>query len=334
MKDCIAITSDYNVPNLIRRLVSVGALGLILRDTISAYPGTYDLPYLPTREFDNFTVVQIGSGDTYKLWAWLEQYNKTSQQIIVEIGGYPPDKNLWLEVRSSPVWYAVQALMSIFCFTALIMALYKLVRFLRWRGFEGGVPQICLFFETLGNLFRVLYWAIDPIFLMRGAWSYAVSNILLSIHVPMFVASTLCLSLHWHEILSQATVAVPLGLSKFKWSFVVIVVVLFILEFISAGLRALDNEIFALVVISAVIALIVTIGTSAFFLVTASRVVQFLSRDAQDLTSAERRSPIVRKVCFSFFTRPRPYLNPLNRPLELSLQVPYLRFYSRSQSSS
>lgn len=290
---CIAITSDLNVPTLLVRLQKVGALGVILRDTISVYAGTYDLPYPPTKGFDNITVVQTGSIDTYRLWGWLAN---NTEPIIVQIGGNPPDRNVWLEVRSSPVWYAVQALMSVFCLTALVMALYKLVKFLKYRGFEGGVPQICLFFETAGNLFRVIYWAVDPIFLLRGPYNYAVANVLLSIHVPMFVASTLCLSLHWHEILSQATVAVPLGLSKLKWPFVVLVAILFIFEFISAGLRAIDIDPFALVIVSSVVALLVVMATSAFFLVSAVRVVRFLSRDAMDLTSAERRSPIVRKT--------------------------------------
>lgn len=186
MNGCIAITSDVYVPGIIRRVQAAGAIGVVLRDTISVYAGTYDLPNFSDIAGINISVVQIGSTDTYKFFAWLEQY---PNNVTIQIGGSPPDRNLWLDVRKSPIWYAVQALMSIFCLTALLMALYKLVRFLKHRGFEGGVPQICLFFETLGNLFRVIYWAVDPIFLLRGPFSYAVSNVLLSIHVPMYILS-------------------------------------------------------------------------------------------------------------------------------------------------
>lgn len=184
----IVLASEPLVPNLLRNLQRNGAIGVILRDTISTVAGSYDLPNPSDISGINITVVQIGSIDTERLRDWLKVYNDS---IIVQIGGYPSDRNYWLEVRQSPVWYAVQAVMSIFCFTALMLAVYKLVQYLRHQGFANGVPQICLIFETTGNIFRVIYWAVDPIFLLRGQFTYVVSHILVSIHVPMYILELL-----------------------------------------------------------------------------------------------------------------------------------------------
>ena len=113
------------------------------------------------------------------------------------------------------------------------------------------------------------------------------------------MASTLCLSLHWHELLTQSVAAVPVGLQRLKWPFVAIVVVLFISEFVQAGLRSADIDQWAAVLFSAINYLFVSLATSTFFISTAIRVILFLwrgnSKGAMG-TAHERRNAIVRKA--------------------------------------
>jgi hypothetical protein len=81
---------------------------------------------------------------------------------------------------------------------------------------------------------------MDPVFIIRGIFSYATTNFLLTITHPAMIASTLLVALYWHEMLKKSSVRVAVGLEKMRIPFIIIVIILFGLEiataFVSFGL--------------------------------------------------------------------------------------------------
>ena len=185
VNNCIAFTNNSgDLVGYLVKLQDAGAIAILLGDGLSRYAGTYDITNPSGASRVKIPVVQIGSVDSERIWTWWRQYNSS---LRIEIGAGGQDRNLFQEVRQLVVWYVVQVIMACFSGGCIILAVYKLVSFIRFRGWEVGVPQICLFWECLGNLFRLVYWAVDPIFLLRGLFSFAAANFMLSIHVPMYI---------------------------------------------------------------------------------------------------------------------------------------------------
>jgi hypothetical protein len=134
-------------------------------------------------------------------------------------------------------------------------AVAKLIAYLRHVGrAELSVPQICLTFEIIGNIrmyyisgvprsiinsnyccrdkVRLIYWVMDPVFLIRGVFSYLASQLFTSITNPIMITSTVLVAIYWAELLEKSSVKVTTKLRKFTIPFIIICIVTFFIVFI------------------------------------------------------------------------------------------------------
>jgi hypothetical protein len=74
----------------------------------------------------------------------------------------------WRSVRDGAAMSVVAAILAIFAFVTSTLAFAKLIGYIRHRGMKAHLPHIILSIEFLTNLWRAVYFGIDPIYL--GRW--------------------------------------------------------------------------------------------------------------------------------------------------------------------
>lgn len=88
--------------------------------------------------------------------------------------------------------------MATFCATIASIGGAKLLARAQGGKFSPrSVPQAVLLLRIATNLFRLCYFAIDPLFLNRYL-SVPAAQILLTISYPFDVLATLVIAVYWH----------------------------------------------------------------------------------------------------------------------------------------
>jgi hypothetical protein len=289
--------ASHDIAEIIRDVQAAGAIGFILGDVYSAYAGNNDLNYVfPEGRFGiNITVVQIGNADL----AWMRYLMSIYSNVTVRIGG-PAERNEWLIVRSSGWWIAVQVCFSLLSAFNASLALAKLIAFMREQGPQLSVAQMCLTLEWIANVLRLVNYALDPLFLQRGVLDAAGANILYSYHRPFFIASTLLLSLYWHQMLTEHRAKVSIGLTKARIPYIVVVIIIITVEFLTSGIRAAQgggNLLDILIIISGIAYIIVCLAVSLYFVVIGAQVLKSL-REGSKITGGQskRQKALIRKT--------------------------------------
>lgn len=103
--------------------------------------------------------------------------------------------------------------------------------------YTRGITTAKIFFviDLLANFMRFWYVAVNPFFLAR--FGYTWTTICSATHVALSVICTLLLALKWRELLQQTKLKVTLFLTTFRWPFIIIAILIFLLEFVSSALR-------------------------------------------------------------------------------------------------
>jgi hypothetical protein len=93
------------------------------------------------------------------------------------------------------------------CASGLIgYALYKMIMFIRFRGPQFNVSQVCLALEIIGNLWRIVYFAVDP-FGCFGVFGNAMS-FFTTISFPYEVGTFILITFYWYEVMTVADIKV------------------------------------------------------------------------------------------------------------------------------
>jgi hypothetical protein len=122
---------------------------------------------------------EIGLADAKVMSGWANTY-KDQIYVMLPLG----ENSWWRDVRNSAVIVVIQVVLAVFAFATSTLAFAKLVGYVRARGFKLHLPHVLLMSEFLTNLWRAVYFAIDPIYLGRwfaGPASHGLSTFTWSI---------------------------------------------------------------------------------------------------------------------------------------------------------
>jgi hypothetical protein len=295
--------ASLNVSQHLLYLQSLNATGAILYDNVSDFPGSYDLESIdkPSLALVQFHCVQIGVIDRdfvsnllYRDGANMSQPNN----VTVRLDGDPSlSFNYWTVVRTNGIWYFVQALICGLSASCAAVALYKLMAFLRKDGRPRlSVAQMALAIEYIQNMIRLFFWAIDPIWLLRGGFSWQATNVFVSVHHPLFISSTLLLALYWHQLLKFDRVKISVGLNKMRIPFGVTSVILVALEILTIGLRIGGFDVGTLTTVSGALIAVVAFATSVYFVVIGVKVLGQLKQHMSQHSDSKEESSIVHRA--------------------------------------
>jgi hypothetical protein len=88
--------------------------------------------------------------------------------------------------------------MVLFCGSVSGIGGAKFLAFVRNRGFSfRSVPQAVLMIRTITNLYRLIYYAIDPLFLGRVLNNRAALA-MFNVATPFDIVGTLIIAFYWH----------------------------------------------------------------------------------------------------------------------------------------
>eukprot|EP01122_Echinamoeba_exundans_P016047 TRINITY_DN8018_c0_g1_i1.p1 TRINITY_DN8018_c0_g1~~TRINITY_DN8018_c0_g1_i1.p1 ORF type:complete len:461 (+),score=45.57 TRINITY_DN8018_c0_g1_i1:203-1585(+) len=292
-----------NVSEHLLYLQSLNATAAILYDNVSDYPGSYDLESVNKQSVAllHFHCVQIGVIDRdivsnllYRNGANMSHPNN----VTVRLDGDPTlSDNYWTIVRTNAVWYFVQALLCGLSAACAAVALYKLLAFLRKDGRPRlSVAQMALAIEYIQNMIRLFFWAIDPIWLLRGGFSWQVTNVFVTVHHPLFISSTLLLALYWHQLLKFDRVKISVGLNKMRIPFGVTSLVLVALEILTIGFRIGGFDVGTLTTVSGALIAIVAFVTSVYFVVIGVKVLGQLKQQLSHQSESKGESSAVHRA--------------------------------------
>lgn len=272
-----------NVSEHLVYLQSLNPSAVILSDALSDYAGTYDLEAARKEDVALLAIpcYQIGVIDRDALlnllYANITNPDSPNNVTIRLEGESALEFNYWLVVRKNGVWYFVQVLICALMAACASMALSKLIAFVRKdRRLRLSVAQMALLIEYVQNMIRLIFWAVDPIWLQRGGFSWFATNALVTVHHPLFICSTLLLALYWHQLLKFDRVKVSVGLDKMRIPFVVIAGILVILEGITIGMRIGGFDVGTLTTVSGALIAVVAFVTSVYFVVIGVQVLKQL----------------------------------------------------------
>jgi hypothetical protein len=101
------------------------------------------------------------------------------------------------------------------CASGLIgYALYKMIMFIRFRGPQFNVSQVCLALEIIANLWRIVYFAVDP-FACFGNYGISTS-FFTTVSFPYEVATFALITFYWYEVMTNAEIKVYTFLNRCK----------------------------------------------------------------------------------------------------------------------
>jgi hypothetical protein len=81
-----------------------------------------------------------------------------------------------------------------------------MIMFIRFRGPQFNVSQVCLALEIIGNLWRIVYFAVDP-FGCFGVFGNAMS-FFTTISFPYEVGTFILITFYWYEVMTVADIKV------------------------------------------------------------------------------------------------------------------------------
>jgi hypothetical protein len=138
----------------------------------------------------------VGFVDIEELVQYMEADNEDNNNtVIVEMNfdGY----NAWEDVYATAAYPIYSAILGAYALAVAILAIYKLHTYRRVFGFQTSIPQVCLWIEIFGNLERMVYHGIDPLW-SRRFYPLPAGHILLTLSLPVFVTTSLLITLYWY----------------------------------------------------------------------------------------------------------------------------------------
>jgi hypothetical protein len=108
-------------------------------------------------------VVETGLADARMMNNWSRVY---ADEIIIDLPGN--EVSPWRDVRHSPVMIALQVWFVLIAGPTAITSLVKLIAFVVQRGVRLSLASVILIIEFIMSLWRLIYFALDPIYLGRA----------------------------------------------------------------------------------------------------------------------------------------------------------------------
>lgn len=128
-------------------------------------------------------------------------------------------------------------------------------------------------------------------------YNFSVGQILLTISFPFEIVGTLVFAFYWHELLSNKKVVVSTFLTTMRIPIIVVSILLLVMEFTFAGLRAALFDLSILSIISSVAYVIVLVATSIYFVFMGAKVILQLRGDGpKSLTFGARTQALIRRT--------------------------------------
>jgi hypothetical protein len=165
-----------------------------------------------------------------------------------------------------------------------VLALVKLIGFVRSTGLRFNIAQICLLIELIANMFRLIYLSLDPIYAGRIFLAHQ-AHMMITISWPLTIITTLLITLYWLELLTQNRVRVPGFLSSLRWPFVGVSLLMVALELATSISRALSlGQLSTLTLVSGILYAIILAATTLLFFIVGTRTLKQL-RDGGKIAS-------------------------------------------------
>jgi hypothetical protein len=89
-----------------------------------------------------------------------------------------------------------------------------MIMFIRFRGPQFNVSQVCLALEIIANLWRIVYFAVDP-FACFGNYGISTS-FFTTVSFPYEVATFALITFYWYEVMTNAEIKVYTFLNRCK----------------------------------------------------------------------------------------------------------------------
>eukprot|EP01122_Echinamoeba_exundans_P010909 TRINITY_DN418_c0_g1_i4.p1 TRINITY_DN418_c0_g1~~TRINITY_DN418_c0_g1_i4.p1 ORF type:complete len:361 (+),score=46.80 TRINITY_DN418_c0_g1_i4:53-1135(+) len=236
---------------------------------------------------ENVTLAEMGVYDAYTASAIIKNIS-IEYNISMFVNLTLDDPSLWMEYKKG----APMILWSIF-FSSLsagvaVLSLMKLIAFVRRQGPRLSVAQMCLALAYVANMLRLIYAAVDPLFCGRF-FLFPEAHVLSTITFPANMISTLLIALYWGEMLKANAVQVTLFLTRLKWPFAAISVIIIALEFTISGLRATHSQSLVMVYVGSAVYFSVIFIVSIVFFVFGGMVLRQLIRSRKMAGSGHKR---------------------------------------------
>jgi hypothetical protein len=183
-----------------KRIQQAGAVA-ILYGTRSLVPGQYGCALTAAESTGQITipVAEVSQTDLESLLS--EILNGAVVEATLTSEG-----NEWNFLGSIAVIIVFRVIFTC-CASGLIgYALYKMIMFIRFRGPQFNVSQVCLALEIIGNLWRIVYFAVDP-FGCFGVFGNAMS-FFTTISFPYEVGTFILITFYWYEVMTVADIKV------------------------------------------------------------------------------------------------------------------------------
>jgi len=241
--------------------------------------------------------------DSKKLAAIIEQFNLlqlTLTNLTLSITVTSGDTNEWGVIAQSWLFTVVcRVMLPIF---ALCCSYFAMTRFMSyWKFRRSTLPLVCLMIETITNLVRAVYCAIDP-FLSQNIFPWQVSRMLVLITVPWSLSTSLLIGLCWAEALVNVTAIKAGFLSRYTIHFITFLVLLILLELFASIVHAFRLVVqIPIVVVISVLGPVAQLIVAFLFLIYGSKVLRILAKSVG--TMAHRHLASKRKVELKRMTR-------------------------------
>ena len=119
--------------------------GVILQDQQACGYSENLETHPPEDQVNVIPILSIGMGDFTKLQTACE----SGKTILATIDR--PDKNPWLELVNGPAGVITQLILIIILAATIVIAIFKLTRFVRYSGWELSVTQVCLILDLIAS---------------------------------------------------------------------------------------------------------------------------------------------------------------------------------------
>jgi hypothetical protein len=213
--------------------------------------------------------------------------------------------NPWLILSGSvTVTVIFRVLLGGYALAMIIFGLYKLILFIKHQGPHFNIPQVCLALEIIANMWRVIYLVIDPLG-CQFVYGSAANSFLDSVSIPYTTATFVILTFYWHEIVSDASIAIYPFLSKLKIPFFVIMLLLIAMD-MTLSLVGYFYDLDTTTSMS-VIYIVISFGFLIFYVISLVKVMKRM-RTSKDLRGKQKRkfkflSKVNAKMIFNGVTR-------------------------------
>jgi hypothetical protein len=184
----------------------------------------------------------------------------------------------WYLVRTSGYFWFLSVSMCFLSAALAVLGIGRLIQFHRALGsWKLNVINGVISLEVFGAALRVVYWSVDPIG-QRGIWSDPARDVWHTVSFPFGISATLLLVSYWYETTSRTSLKFSWSIDRLRVPSYILLAGVFLVELIIDILVLCRVPVRALPLINSVIYLIIVLGLSIFFFITAGKVLYQLLR--------------------------------------------------------